>query len=359
MARRPRNHRVERPEPPDGAERIVLEAGPEAAGERLDRFLAERLDQPRNQVQRWIRDGLVRLAGEPATKPSAALSGGERLEVAVPPPEPSGIEPEAGRLSVLHEDPSVVVVDKPPGLTVHPGAGRSTGTLVHRLLARYPDLEGVGGAGRPGIVHRLDKDTSGVLVVARTPEAYRALQRAFSERRVDKRYLAIVYGAPEPEIGLVDEPIGRHANERKRMTVRAVEKGGRPARTRYRTRAAAGGLALLELDIETGRTHQIRVHLKHLHHPIVGDPVYGEARWKAVHGPARRLLETFPRPALHAWRLAFAHPDTGERAAFEAPVPADLRELWERATGTGWPIGPAPDRPREVGKDQTGGGKQE
>jgi 23S rRNA pseudouridine1911/1915/1917 synthase len=343
----------------DRVDEVGLTAGPEAAGERLDRFLAERLDQPRNQVQRWIRDGLVRVNGEPAAKPSTALSGGERLEVAVPPPEPSGIEPEAGQLSVLHEDPSVVVVDKPPGLTVHPGAGRATGTLVHRLMARYPDLEGVGGAGRPGIVHRLDKDTSGVLVVARTPEAYRALQRAFSEREVEKRYLAIVYGEPDPEIGMIDEPIGRHANERKRMTVRAVERGGRPARTRYRVRAAAGGLALLELDIETGRTHQIRVHLKHDHHPILGDPVYGEARWKAMHGPARRRLEIFPRPALHAWRLAFAHPGSGERAAFEAPVPDVLVELCKRASGTEWPLGTAPDRPDEVGEDQTGGGKQE
>lgn len=317
------------------ARRVEVRVGPEAAGQRLDRWLAERLGEPRNQVQRWIRDGLVRVGGEPAAKPATPLAEGERLTVEIPAPEPSGIEPEAGRLPVLHEDASVVVIDKPAGLTVHPGAGRSTGTLVHRLIDRYPDVEGVGGAGRPGIVHRLDKDTSGALVVARTPEAYRALQRAFSEREVDKRYLAIVYGAPEPAGGAIDEPIGRHATERRRMTVRP---DGRPARTRYRTRAAAAGLALLELDIETGRTHQIRVHLKHHQHPIVGDPLYGEARWKTVHGPARRLLEAFPRPALHAWRLAFAHPATGERAAFQAPVPADLVELWQDATRSDWPI---------------------
>lgn len=326
------------PAPPDGRGRRSLTIGPDAAGERLDRYLAERLGEPRNQVQRWIRDGRVTLDGEAGAKPSTALAGGESVVVEIPEPDPSGIEPEAGALAVLHEDRAVVVVDKPPGITVHPGAGRSTGTLVHRLVARYPDLEGVGGAGRPGIVHRLDKDTSGVMVVARTPESYRRLQKAFAGREVDKRYLAMVYGRPDPATGLVDRPIGRHATERRRMTVRS---DGRPARTRYRILSAAVGLSLLELDIETGRTHQIRVHLKHLGHPIVGDPLYGEARWKGVHGPARRLLETFSRPALHAWRLAFAHPGTGDRAAFEAPVPADLRELWKEATGTPWPAGEA------------------
>jgi len=245
---------------------------PEAAGERLDRYLARLLDEPRNQVQRWIREGLVLLDGRPA-KPSAALAGGERLDAEPPPPPPSGIEPEAGQLTLLHQDPSLIVVDKPAGLTVHPGAGRSSGTLVHRLLARFPEIEGVGGPGRPGIVHRLDKDTSGALVVARTREAYRALQQAFSGRRVEKRYLAVVYGAPEPARGEIAGPIGRHSERRKQMTVRA---DGRPALTRYRTVASASGVALLEIDLATGRTHQIRVHLKSVHHPIVGDPVYGE-----------------------------------------------------------------------------------
>lgn len=308
-----------------------------AAGERLDRYLAERLEVPRNQVQHWIRQERVQVDGRPA-KPSLALAGGEWLEVEPPPVPPSGIAPQGGPLRVLHEDDTLVVVDKPPGLTVHPGAGRREGTLVHRLLARHPELEGVGGPGRPGIVHRLDKDTSGVLAVARTAEAYRVLQRAFAERRVEKRYLAIVHGAPDPPDGVVDAPIGRHPRRRKEMTVRPVAgPGARPARTRYRTLAAAGGIALLEVDLETGRTHQIRVHLKSVRHPIVGDPVYGEARWKELPGPARGPLRRFPRPALHAWRLAFDHPTTGERAHFEAPVPQDLRRLWEDVTKQPFP----------------------
>lgn len=310
----------------------------EAAGERLDRHLAERLDEPRNQVQRWIREGRVLLAGRPA-KPSAVLSGGEELTVEAPPPPPSGIEPEAGELSILHQDEALVVVDKPPGLTVHPGAGRSTGTLVHRLLARFPGLEGVGGPGRPGIVHRLDRDTSGVLVVSRTPASYRALQRAFAERRVDKRYLAVVHGAPDPPQGEIDAPIGRHPERRRRMTVRPrAGPGARPALTRYRTLAAAAGIALLEIDLATGRTHQIRVHLKSVHHPIVGDPVYGEARWKGLPAKVQAPLRTFPRPALHAWRLAFDHPGTGERVAFEAPVPEDIENLWTAVTGAELPL---------------------
>jgi len=326
-----------RPEPDGECRRF--RAGEDAAGERLDRYLARRLDEPRNQVQRWIRDGQVTVGGVVATRPSSPLAGGEELEVTPPPPEPVRIEPEEGRLHVLHEDPALIVVDKPPGLTVHPGAGRPTGTLVHRLLDRYPELAGVGGPGRPGIVHRLDKDTSGVLVIARTSAAYRVLQRAFSERRVEKRYLTLVYGAPRPAAGTIDEPVGRHPRERKRMTTRA---DGRPAITHFRTVATAPPVALLEIDLATGRTHQIRVHLKARRHPIVGDPVYGEARWKEATGQAGRALEGFPRPALHAWRIAFEHPESGERVAFEAPVPEDMQELWERVAGRPFP---------EVGRD--------
>jgi len=312
-----------------------LTAGAEHAGERLDRVLSDLLETPRNQVQRWIRDGLVTVGGRAQTKPSAPLAGGEHIEVTVPPPAPSGIEPEAGALSVLYEDEALVVVDKPPDLTVHPGAGRPTGTLVHRLLARFPDIEGVGGPGRPGIVHRLDKGTSGVLVIARTQTAYRALQAAFSGRDVDKQYLAIVYGAPDPADGTIDTPIGRHPERRKQMTVRA---DGRSALTHFHTVAAARGIALLEIDLATGRTHQIRVHLKSIHHPIVGDPVYGEARWKALEATVRRPLVRFPRPALHAWRIGFTHPVSGQRVHFEAPPPEDLCRLWQEVTGGVWPL---------------------
>ena len=301
--------------------------GPGDAGERLDRHVAARLDTPRNQVQRWIQDGLVRVAGREA-KASYPVAPGDVIECSPPAPSDDRVQPEEGDLRVLYEDADLAVLDKPAGLTVHPGAGRTTGTLAHHLLARYPEMAGVGGPGRPGIVHRLDQGTSGVIVVARTAAAYHRLARAFAAREVDKRYLAIAYGEPKPSAGMIDAPIGRHATRRKEMTVRS---DGRPARTGYRTLAARAGIALVELDLATGRTHQIRVHLKHLGHPLVGDPVYGEARWKALPKPAQPVLRDFPRPALHAWRLGF------EGREFEAPVPADLRELWEGATGTAWP----------------------
>lgn len=308
---------------------------PDAAGERLDRHVAARLAAPRNQVQHWIAGGLVRINGA-AAKPSAALAAGDRVECAPPERKEERVLPEPGDLRVLYEDAEIAVLDKPAGLIVHPGAGRSTGTLAHHLLDRYPEMAGVGGPGRPGIVHRLDQGTSGVLVVARTPAAYQRLSRAFASREVRKLYLAIGYGAPSPAAGTIDAPIGRHPQERKEMAVRP---GGRPARTHYRTLAAAAGISLLELDLATGRTHQIRVHLKHIGHPLVGDPVYGEARWKGLPRAQQAALRDFPRPALHAWKLAFRHPATEEPLAFEARVPGDLVELWQRVTGGSLPGG--------------------
>jgi 23S rRNA pseudouridine1911/1915/1917 synthase len=291
------------------------------------------LDLPRNQIQKWLRDGALLLNGK-AAKPSTAVEPGDRIECRPPERREDRVQPEPGDLAILYEDPEVVVLDKPAGLTVHPGAGRATGTLAHHLLARYPEMAGVGGEGRPGIVHRLDQGTSGVLVVARTPAAHVRLARAFAYREVEKRYLALVFGEPSPRDGMIDAPIGRHPVRRKEMTVRP---DGRPARTGYRTRAAAAGIALVELDLLTGRTHQIRVHLKHLGHPLVGDPVYGEARWKGLPRPVQAPLRDFPRPALHAWRLAFRHPGSGELLRFEAAVPGDLREVWSEVTLTPWP----------------------
>jgi len=312
------------------------QVAPEHSGERLDRHLAEHLALPRNQVQRWIRDGRVRVDGEAATKPALELRPGSWVDCE-PPTEapPSRLAPESGELEILYCDPHLVVLDKPAGITVHPGAGRSTGTLAHRLLARFPEIETVGGPGRPGIVHRLDKGTSGVLAVARSALAYQRLAAAFAARQVQKTYLAIVYGEPRHAAGMIEAPIGRHPSRRKEMAVRA---GGRAARTGYRRRAAAGGLALLELDLHTGRTHQIRVHLKHLGHPLVGDPVYGEARWRSFPKPRREALEQFSRPALHAWRLVLAHPIDGRRLELVAPPPIDLRDLWVAATGSPWPL---------------------
>ncbi|HVS02099.1 MAG TPA: RluA family pseudouridine synthase [Thermoanaerobaculia bacterium] len=302
-----------------------------AAGSRLDRYLAARLDVPRSQIQRWIEEGRVVVDGTRARRAADRVAAGAEVACDPPPPAPAEIAAEAGPLTLLHEDAELLVIDKPPGIAVHPGAGREGGTLAHRLLAHYPELSGVGGPGRPGIVHRLDKDTSGVLLVARTPLAYRRLSRAFAERRVDKRYLAIVHGVPRQPQGTIAAAVGRHPTRRRQMTVRA---DGRPARTSYRVLATAGGAALLEIDLETGRTHQIRVHAKHLGHPLVGDPVYGEARWRVAPAAARRALRAFPRPALHAWRLGLAHPASAERLEVEAPVPADLRALWQELGGS-------------------------
>lgn len=267
------------------------------------------------------------------------MRAGAEIRWTPPPPSSAGIDPEAGDLRLLYEDSWLVAVDKPPGLAVHPGAGRSRGTLAHHLLERFPEISGVGGPGRPGIVHRLDIGTSGVLVVARTAEAYRILTRQFASRGIDKRYLAVVWGCPEPAAGRIEAPIARHPVRRKEM---AVVARGRAAVTNYRTMARAAGVALLEVRIETGRTHQIRVHLRHRGWPIVGDPTYGEERWKAVRDPTRRgALRAFTRPALHAWRLELTHPGSGARLHLEAPPPDDLRDLWQVASETSWPDLPA------------------
>ncbi len=303
------------------------------AGERLDRCVALHLGKPRNQVHRWITEERVTVGGRPA-KPATVVREGDAVECR--PPErraAPGLIAQAGELAVLFEDPDVAVLDKAPGMAVHPGAGRDRDTLVHFLLHRYPEIAGVGGAARPGIVHRLDLDTTGALAVARTEEAYLGLSAAFAERQVRKTYLAIAYGAPREETGRVDLPIGRHRHDRRRMQVRD---DGRPAATRYRCLETAAGISRLEIDLETGRTHQIRVHLKAAGHPLVGDPTYGEARWKGLPGRVRRPLSSFPRPALHAWRLAFAHPTTGDPVEVEAPLPEDMRRLWREVTGGHW-----------------------
>ncbi len=301
--------------------------------DRIDRYIAHHLDVPRNQVQRWLRDGRVLKNGKPASG-SDAVAVGDAIACDPPVPGDDRIEAESGDLAVLFEDAELLVLDKPAGLAVHPGAGRATGTLAHYLLGHDPEIAGVGGPGRPGIVHRLDLGTSGALVVARTPEAYRALSHAFATRAVDKRYLAIVHGAPKVASGTIDAPIGRHPVNRQEM---AVVARGRSAQTDYQTLASAAGLALIAFHLHTGRTHQIRVHAKHLGHPLVGDPVYGEARWKTLEKSRQAVVRDFPRPALHAWRLAFAHPKTRAPQKFEAPVPEDLRALWQAATGAAWP----------------------
>jgi len=304
---------------------IRLVVPPEAAGLRLDRFLAGAgRGWSRSQVSRWINDGHVARNGGPA-KPAQLLQAGDVIEVAPPPVSPSTLVPEAMPLAVLFEDEHMIVINKPPGLVVHPAAGNPAGTLVNALLAHCRDLSGVGGVERPGIVHRLDKDTSGVLVAAKSDAAHRALSLAFRWRTADKRYLAVSYGSFEREEGVVEAPIARHPVERKRM---AVVPGGRPARTLYRVREPLRGCTLLECRLVTGRTHQVRVHLAHIGHALVGDPAYSGRQWRAVPDPeAAAACRDFPRQALHAWRLTVAHPASGEVMTFEAPLPEDMERL--------------------------------
>jgi 23S rRNA pseudouridine1911/1915/1917 synthase len=282
-------------------------------------------------VQSLIADGLVLLDGRPA-RTSTRLRAGQTVEVAIPAPTSPVPAPEDIPLTVLYQDSRLLVLDKPAGLVVHPGAGRTSGTLVNALLHHVHDLSGVGGVVRPGIVHRLDRGTSGLLVVAKDDEAHRELARQFASREVEKEYLAVVIGVPARREGEVDAPIGRDPVHRRRMSVRASR--GRAARTRYSTVEILDGAALLRVRIESGRTHQIRVHLASLGHPVAGDEVYGgRRRAPSRREESRRALATLGRPALHAAQLAFIHPGTAKRMEFESPLPEDIRTLIERLRG--------------------------
>ena len=277
-----------------------------ARGVRLDAFLAESLaDVSRSRAARLIRDGQVTVNGQ-AAAPSRRLRSGDIVCGEVP-AAAAELEPEPGPLVRLLDTDGFVAVDKPAGTVMHPGAGAGSGTLAHRLLAHYPELVGVGHPRRPGIVHRLDKDTSGVLVIARTPAMYAHLARAFERREVEKRYLLITRGTPDPPRGRIDAPVGRHPTQRTRM---AVARRGRPAITGYRVLDSSGGAALVEARPTTGRTHQIRVHLAAIGHPILGDATYG--------GPAGA------RVMLHAWTLRFAD-DAGGRWLAAAAPPDDFQ----------------------------------
>ncbi len=296
---------------------------------RLDRFLAGALpDLSRARLQRLIEAGQVTLGGTPVRR-ARRLKGGELLEIVVPPvtdPE-AAPKPQALPLRILYQDDAIVVVDKAAGMAVHPAPGTPDGTLVNALLHAVPDLPGIGGHVRPGIVHRLDKDTSGVMVVAKTDAALSALQAQFKARTVEKVYRALVHGNPPPT-GTLDRPIGRHRVHRTRYSSRGMEgrKDARAAVTHWLVREAFEGAAELEVRLETGRTHQIRVHLSDAGHPLLGDALYGSARRDRGAG-VREAVACLGRQALHAWRLCFAHPVTGEAMCFEAEVgPA-----WEAA----------------------------
>ncbi len=295
----------------------IVELKVTEGGKRVDKYLAERVSGlSRSRAQRLIEGGLVTVNGELA-KPSYRLKAGDLVVVRIPPPEEAEPVAEPIPLDIVYEDEDLIVVNKPAGMVVHPGPGHRRGTLVGALLSRYPELAGTGQRLRPGVVHRLDKDSSGLLVVARNERAFRELQAQFKRREVDKRYLILVEGRLEPRRGVIDAPIGRDPKHRKRM---AVVKDGKPARTEYKVVEYFDQHTLVEAKPVTGRTHQVRVHFAAIGHPLVGDPVYGfrKRRW----GLERQFL--------HAWKLSFALPSTGQRMEFTAELPEDLQRVLEQ-----------------------------
>jgi 23S rRNA pseudouridine1911/1915/1917 synthase len=314
---------------------ITLTVDSEGGG-RLDRFVAaQRPDLSRTTVQRLIDDGFVTLNGS-ICKASDKVEPGDVIVVRIPPPVTTELIAENIPLSIVYEDNDLVVIDKPAGLVVHPAAGHDSGTLVNALLGHLPDLGstggGIGGEVRPGIVHRLDKDTSGLIVVAKNDRALQFLQEQFKSRTIKKMYLALVDGLVTPPEGIIDASIGRSKHDRKKM---AVTHDGRSARTRYRVIQIYRDpdLSLIEAYPETGRTHQIRVHLAHIHHPVFGDPTYNGRNIVAGPGTAaqksevHRLLDLIPRQALHAKTIGFLHPATGQQLFFDSALPPDMEAV--------------------------------
>ena len=284
---------------------------------RLDQLLARRLPQySRSRLQQLIRSGFVRL-NDASTRPRQIVRAGDKIDVREPPVEQIEIQPQRIPLDILFEDDDLIVINKPAGLTVHPGAGQREHTLVNALLSHCTTLSGIGGKERPGIVHRLDRETSGCLVVAKNDLAHRELSRQFADRNVEKIYLALVAGKLRKPAGIIEERIGRHPVHRQRMSV--TTKRGRTAKTEYRVLRSTGDASLIECRLHSGRTHQVRVHFHHLGHALLGDKVY-----------APRVAKNFPRQMLHAWKLGFRHPRTGEWKQFQAPVPDDFKEAVAR-----------------------------
>jgi 23S rRNA pseudouridine1911/1915/1917 synthase len=317
----------------DPKEQLHLRIPPRSAAERLDRALARLLEgrESRSSVARLIRAGKVRVNGR-AAKPSSEVAGGDAIDVEIAPRPAPDLPAQDLALRIVYEDDHLAVVDKPAGMSTHPAGGVRTGTVVNALLHRMQELSRVGGALRPGIVHRLDKGTSGLLVVAKDDETHRRLARAVAAREVHRVYEAVVWGRLAGRLS-IDAPIGRHPRDRKRM---AVSARGKAARTHVRAIRAEEAASHVEARLETGRTHQIRVHLAHRGHPVVGDATYGGRR-RALAGAsaeARRfadeLADLVDRPALHARRLEFVHPVTGRPLALESPLPADMRRLVDR-----------------------------
>jgi len=297
-------------------------------GQRLDRFLVSVLaDHSRSQIQKLIADGRVRVSAREA-RPNLAVRAGDRVQVDLPDAAPSSVEAEAMPLDILYQDEDVVVVNKPPGMVVHPGAGHATGTMVNALLHHVTDLSGIGGELRPGIVHRLDRGTSGVMVVAKNDAAHQELSRQFHDREVEKEYIALVWGVVQAG-RRIDAAIGRDPVHRQKMSARS--RRAREAVTRITRAFHLPGLTLCHVAIHTGRTHQIRVHLSAIGHPVVGDPLYGGVH-RRVPGDIR-AVQRLQRPFLHAARLVFRHPRDGRRMEFIADLPADLQDVLDGIPG--------------------------
>ncbi len=312
---------------------------PDGSGGRVDRVASDLSGLSRSRVQRLITEGHLTVDGL-TLKARSVVRAGATLDLFVPAVEPADVEPEAIPLEVLYEDEDVLVVNKPAGLVVHPSPGHWSGTMVNALLARDTEYGGIAGVARPGIVHRLDRDTSGLIMVAKTDSAQASLMAQLKARRVKKTYLALVHGNVEAAAGRIEAPIGRDPRQRTRM---AVVPDGRPSVTGYRVRERFRGWTLLDVDLVTGRTHQIRVHLAALGHGVAGDPVYGT-------GTSRRGPDGLERLFLHAWRIVFASPGTGDLVRVEAPLPAALDGVLDRlraiATGAPGTAGPDPGHAR-------------
>jgi 23S rRNA pseudouridine1911/1915/1917 synthase len=309
-----------------GIQTIEVVLGPAHAGWRLDRALAAAVPTlSRERLKALIRSGAVEAGGKPVRDPAIKVRGEESLRVAVPQAAPAHNEPQDIPLTVVFEDEHLLVVDKPAGLVVHPAAGNLDRTLVNALLHHCGgSLSGIGGVARPGIVHRIDKDTSGLLVVAKTDVAHEGLAKQFAAHSIDRRYLAIVSGVPKASEGIVDAPLARSAVNRKKIAI--VEgKRGKRAVTHWKRLNVLNGAALVECRLETGRTHQVRAHMASIGHPLVGDPVYG--RSGKTHGKILKELQ-FYRQALHAAELGFTHPVTKHRLSFSSPMPSDMQELF-------------------------------
>jgi 23S rRNA pseudouridine1911/1915/1917 synthase len=318
-----------------GKDILVYTVESSDAGQRIDTFVAGRLPRcSRSHAALLIRQGFIQVNGQNC-KPGHRVKPCESIRVRVPMPMPTDLVAEPLRLDILFEDADLIVINKPAGMVVHPAAGHQTGTLVHGILYHCPDIEGIGIEKRPGIVHRLDKDTSGIMVVAKNSRAHDDLSRQFKARSIEKHYLALVVGSPKEDTGRVDLPIGRHPVERKKMSTRT--RRGREALTLWQVRERFSGATLIDVELKTGRTHQIRVHCHAMGYPILGDPVYGRKggthRMTARYAALQAVFKNAQRQMLHAFMIGFRHPRDGRALSFQAPLPEDMNGLLEQLRG--------------------------